>query len=153
MKVIGGFSAPPNGFWSGEMRSRQKQKTPRNSLSVTDINTDIETGSTLLTFQQVMDLRWISGAGHPFFKGHPGGPMKLTRKFAVMTPDKRPQDPHMDGTGVRFETMEHSGEYPDSMPQAIKLIDAEGRSCVYVPITQDGRVVDSQKFMLDAEDE
>jgi hypothetical protein len=44
--------------------------------------------------------------------------MKLTRKFAVMTPDKRPQDqdPHMDvmdGTGVRFETMEHGGEYPD----------------------------------------
>jgi hypothetical protein len=56
--------------------------------------------------------------------------MKLTRKFAVMTPDKRPQDPHMDGTGVRFETMEHGGEYPDSMPQAIKLIDAEGRSCI-----------------------
>ena len=49
--------------------------------------------------------------------------------------------------------MEHGGEYPDAMPQAIKLIDAEGRSCVYVPITQDGRVVDSQKFMLDAEDE
>jgi hypothetical protein len=24
MKVIGGFSAPPNGFWSGEMSSRQK---------------------------------------------------------------------------------------------------------------------------------
>ena len=47
--------------------------------------------------------------------------MKLTRKFAVMTPDKR-QDPHMDGTGVRFETMEHGGEYPDTMPQAIKLI-------------------------------
>jgi hypothetical protein len=35
--------------------------------------------------------------------------MKLTRKFAVMTPDKRPQDPHMDGTGVRFKTMEHGG--------------------------------------------
>jgi hypothetical protein len=30
------------------------------------------------------------------------------------------------------------------MPQAIKLIDAEGRSCIYVPITQDGKVVDSQ---------
>jgi hypothetical protein len=42
MKVIGGFSAPPNGFWSGEMSSRQEQKTPRNSLSGTDINTDIE---------------------------------------------------------------------------------------------------------------
>jgi hypothetical protein len=52
--------------------------------------------------------------------------MKLTHKFAEMTPDKRPQDPHMDGTGLRFEAMEHGGEYPDTMPQAIKLIDAEG---------------------------
>jgi hypothetical protein len=67
--------------------------------------------------------------------------MKLTRKFAVMTPDKSPQDPHMD---VRFKTMEHGGEYPDSMPQAIKLIDAECRSCVYLPVTQDGKVVDSK---------
>jgi hypothetical protein len=32
--------------------------------------------------------------------------------------------------------MEHGGEYPDAMPQAIKLIDAEDRSCIYVPITQ-----------------
>jgi hypothetical protein len=79
--------------------------------------------------------------------------MKLMHKFAEMTPDKRPQDPHLDGTGLRFETMEHGGEYPDTMPQAIKLIDAEGRSCIYVPITQDGKVVDSYGFMLDAEDE
>ena len=35
--------------------------------------------------------------------------------------------------------MEHGGEYPDTMPQAIKLIDAEGRSCIYVPIMQNGR--------------
>jgi len=35
--------------------------------------------------------------------------MKLTHRFAEMTPDKRPQDPHMDGTGQRFETMEHGG--------------------------------------------
>ena len=49
--------------------------------------------------------------------------------------------------------MEHGGEYPDTMPQAIKLIDAEGRSCIYVPITQNGKVVDSQGFMLDPEDE
>jgi hypothetical protein len=59
--------------------------------------------------------------------------MKLTHRFAEMTPDKRPQDPHMDGTGLRFETLELGGEYPDTMPQAIKLIDAEGRSCIYVP--------------------
>jgi len=56
-------------------------------------------------------------------------------------------------TGLRLETMEHGGEYPDTMPQAIKLIDAVGRSCVYVPITQDSKVVDSQGFMLDLEDE
>jgi hypothetical protein len=40
-----------------------------------------------------------------------------------------------------------------AVPQAIKLIDAEGRSCIYVPISQDGKVVDSQGFMLDLEDE
>ena len=59
----------------------------------------------------------------------------------------------MDGTGLRFETMAHGGEYPDTMPQAIKLIDAERRSCIYVPIMQNGKVVDSQGFMLDPEDE
>ena len=39
----------------------------------------------------------------------------------------------MDGTGLRFETMEHGGEYPYTMPQAIKLIDAEERSAIHVP--------------------
>jgi hypothetical protein len=38
--------------------------------------------------------------------------MKLTHKFAEMTRDKtiygRPR--------VRFETMDHGGEYPDTMP-------------------------------------
>jgi hypothetical protein len=62
--------------------------------------------------------------------------MKLTHRFAELTPDKRPQDPHMDGTGLRFETMEHDGEYPDTMPQAIKLTG----SAIHVPITQDGRL-------------
>ena len=79
--------------------------------------------------------------------------MKLMHKFVRMTPEQRPQDPHMDGSDLRFETMEHGGEYPDAMPQAIKLSDAEGRSCIYVPITQDGKVVDSQGFLFDAEDE
>ena len=79
--------------------------------------------------------------------------MKLIHRFAEMTPDKRPQDPHMDGTGLRFETMEHGGEYPDTMPQAIKLIDAEGRSAIYVPIAQDGKAVESQGYVFDPEDE
>ena len=79
--------------------------------------------------------------------------MRLTHKFAELTSEQRPQDPNMDGTGLCFETLEHGGEYPDTMPQAIKLIDAEGRSCIYVPITQRGKVVDSQRVMFDAEDE
>jgi hypothetical protein len=78
--------------------------------------------------------------------------MKLTHKFAQLTPEKRPQDPRLDGTSLRFETFDHGGEYPDTMPQAIKLTDAEGRSCIYVPITQNGRVVDSQGYSLDLED-
>src|SRR5258708_7167655 len=45
----------------------------------------------------------------------------------------------MDGTGLRFETMEHGGEYPHTMPQAIKLIDGEGRPCTYLSIMQDGK--------------
>src|SRR6266852_2184876 len=79
--------------------------------------------------------------------------MKLMHKFAEMTPEQRPQDPQTDGTGLCFETMEHGGKYPDAMPQAIKLSDAEGRSCIYVPISQDGKVVDSQGFLFDTEDE
>jgi len=78
--------------------------------------------------------------------------MKLMHKFAEMTPEQRPQDPHMDGTDLRFETMEHGGEYPDAMPQAIKLSDAQGRSCIYVPITQDDKVVEGQGFLFDAEE-
>jgi hypothetical protein len=54
--------------------------------------------------------------------------MKLTCRFGRLSRE-RPQDPRLNGTGLRFETMEHGGEYPDTMPQANKLIDAEGRSC------------------------
>ena len=78
--------------------------------------------------------------------------MKLTHRFAEMTPDKRPQDPHMDGAGLRFETLDHGGEYPDHA-QAIKLTDAQVRSAIYVPITQDGKVVESLGLMFDPDDE
>ena len=79
--------------------------------------------------------------------------MKLTRRYEKMTPEKRPQDPSMDGTGLTFEMLEHGGEYPDTMPQAIRLTDGEGRSCIYVPITQDGKAVDSEGYSFDPEDE
>jgi hypothetical protein len=60
--------------------------------------------------------------------------MKLTHKFEEMTPEKRPQDPYMDGTGLRFETLEHGGdERPDCfliprrerppVPKSQKIVD------------------------------
>jgi hypothetical protein len=75
--------------------------------------------------------------------------MRMIHEFEHMTPEKRPQDPEMDGTGLRFETLEHGGEYPDRMPQAIRLIDAEGRSCIYLPVSVGGKVVDSKAFSLE----
>jgi len=38
--------------------------------------------------------------------------MKLIHRFGDKTPERRPQDPHMDGPGLRFETLKHGGEYP-----------------------------------------
>jgi len=65
-----------------------------------------------------------------------------------MTPDKRPQDPHGNGRGLTFETLEHGGEYPDTMPRAIRLTDAQGLQATYVPITVRGKVVDSLGFRI-----
>jgi hypothetical protein len=79
--------------------------------------------------------------------------MKLTCQFPLLPPDKRPQDPHLNGTGLQFETLDHGGEYPDDMPQAIRLTDALGRSCLFVPVTQNGRVVDSDAYASDFDDE
>ena len=56
-----------------------------------------------------------------------------------MTPERRPQDPHLDGTDLRFETLDHGGEYPDTMPQAIKLIDAEGQAPAKLSAPQGAR--------------
>ena len=75
--------------------------------------------------------------------------MRLIHEFEELSQDRRPQDPHLNGTGLRFETLEHGGEFPDAMPQAIRLTDAEGRSCLYVPVKVAGRVVDSKKFALE----
>jgi hypothetical protein len=65
------------------------------------------------------------------------------QEYVEMAPDKRPQDPTFDGAGWSFELLDHGGEYPDTMPQAIRATDAQGRSCVYVPVTMNGHVVDS----------
>jgi hypothetical protein len=64
-------------------------------------------------------------------------------------PDQRPQDKWMDGRDLRYERLTFGGEYDDNMPMSIRVTDREGRSCVYVPITVEGRVVDSKGFNLE----
>jgi len=65
------------------------------------------------------------------------------RGLRPLPPDKRPQDLSLDGRGLKFETLEHGGEYHDTMPQAIRLTDPLGRSALYVPLKVDGKVVDT----------
>ena len=50
--------------------------------------------------------------------------MNEIQTFRELTETMRPQDPYGDGTGLRFETGEHGGDYPDNMPQAITMADA-----------------------------
>jgi hypothetical protein len=50
--------------------------------------------------------------------------------FRERTYTMRPQDPLGDGTGLRFETGEHGGDYPDNMPQAITVTDAGPVGCI-----------------------
>jgi len=70
--------------------------------------------------------------------------MYITQYFHELTEDKRPQDDTMDGTDLTFETLEHGGEFPDLMPQVIKITDKQGRNCLYEPIHVQGRIVDFQ---------
>lgn len=79
--------------------------------------------------------------------------MKLMWRFKRLAAEDRPQDPSLDGTGLRFETMDHGGDYDDAMPQAIKLTDAKGRSCIYVPFSQDGKLVDSRAYASEPDDD
>ncbi len=70
-----------------------------------------------------------------------------------MTEEMRPQDETMDGSTLKFETSEHGGEFPDLMPQAIKVVDQRGNWCVYVPTTDHGSVVRSHGYGFSQEGE
>src|SRR6266480_3014490 len=61
--------------------------------------------------------------------------------FGALTPEMRPQDTWGDGRDRKFETLEHGGDEPDNMPQAIRATDASGRCATYVPLTRGGRIV------------
>lgn len=75
-----------------------------------------------------------------------------THQYQVLTEDNRPQDETLDGSELTFATSEHGGEFPDTMPQVIEVTDKAGRSCRYVPITQNGQAVKSLGFNLSSQD-
>jgi hypothetical protein len=60
--------------------------------------------------------------------------------FEELMPEDRPQDPTLDGSMLDFQTLEHGGEFPDTMPQAIRITDGNGKSCLYVPFMISGKV-------------
>ena len=60
------------------------------------------------------------------------------QQFDALRPEDRPQDSFGDGQSLRFTTHEHDEM---NMPQAIELVDEEGRWAVYVPRKKNGKVV------------
>jgi hypothetical protein len=57
--------------------------------------------------------------------------------YEEMTPEKRPQDPKRDGSGLRYETAEHNEM---SSPLVIRAIDEQGRAATFT-----ARESDTQK--------
>jgi hypothetical protein len=78
----------------------------------------------------------------PVFEENPAAVPDDARGLRPLPPDKRPQDRSLDGRELTFKTLEHGGEYPDTMPNAIKLTDPLGRSAFYVVLKIDGKPVD-----------
>ena len=64
-----------------------------------------------------------------------------SQPFDELKPEMRPQDTYGDGRDWTFETSEHGGAEPDTMPEAIKATDAQGRWAIYVPLTRNGKIV------------
>jgi len=58
-------------------------------------------------------------------------------KFVPTLPSALPQDPRGDGAGWTFKTLEHDEH---TFPTAIKAKDAEGRSCIYIPLKVGGKI-------------
>jgi hypothetical protein len=49
-----------------------------------------------------------------------------SQPFDELKPEMRPQDTYGDGRDWTFETLEHGGDEPDNMPQAIRATDPAG---------------------------
>jgi hypothetical protein len=63
---------------------------------------------------------------------------------------RRPQTEDIAGRDLPCETLEHGPE--DGMPQAIRVIDPQGRSAIYRPLMKDGRAVDTKGAPLEPGD-
>jgi hypothetical protein len=76
-----------------------------------------------------------------------------THRYRPLTAQMRPQDPALDGSGLTFETLEHGGGYADTMPQAIKVTDGQGRWFIYHPENLDGHGIQCLGYSVSHEDE
>lgn len=57
--------------------------------------------------------------------------------FSEAKPEDLPRDPLENATGWSLKTLEH-GQH--MFPAAIEATDAEGRSCIYVPMDFAGKI-------------
>jgi hypothetical protein len=139
-----------------EPGERDCERTINDLLDVLDRDQVVAAVQKLeMRGEAVDDLRHLLQRGAPPWSSHPknsGEP-----ELPPMPPEKRPQDPGMDGRDMRFESYrieirEHAGEYPDTMPQVIEVTDAEGRKAAYVPLSRDGQVVDSSAVVQKLKD-
>jgi hypothetical protein len=107
---------------------------------------------TIDNLMDVLDSNPVNEAVDEIKDGRSGEERRSASLDIPMPEEKRPQDPSMDGRDMRFEgytieTQEHAGEYPDTMPQLIEVTDAEGNKAAYVPLSKDGKVVDSSNIL------
>lgn len=130
-----------------EPGQRDCERTINDLLDVLDRDQVVAAVDELESRGEAVDeLRRLFDRGAPSWSCPPVQPAEPD--LPPMPPEKRPQDPGMDGSEMRFEgydveTREHAGEYPDTMPQVIEVTDGEVRKAAYVPLSHDGKVVDS----------
>lgn len=122
-----------------EPGERDCERTINDLLDVLDRDQAVAAVDELESRGEAVDqLRRLLDRGAPSWSSPPVQPAQPD-----LPPEKRPQDPGMDGCDMRFEGYHIHGEYPDTMPQVIEVTDGEGRKAAYVPLSRDGKVVDS----------
>ena len=63
--------------------------------------------------------------------------------------DRRPKSPAFERDRLELQTLDRGGDYPDTMPQAIRGTDALGLSCLYLPTTRGGKFVDTDARLFE----